>query len=249
MPQAPLQNAPIKEMYSAMPDIRVNSLEGQSFGAYCAMPPGGSGPGLVVIQEIFGINAGMRQLCDFFASKGYIAVCPDLFWRQQPGVQLTDQTQAEWDKAFALFNGFDVEAGVRDLLSTLAHVRAIPGCTGKVGAIGYCLGGKMAFLMASRSDVDATVGYYGVGLENLLDEVLDVRMPLLLHMAALDKFVPETTRAKILKSTSKNPVITAHTYEGADHAFARPNGQTYNEAAAKLAETRTLAFFEENLKA
>lgn len=233
---------------NAMPDIRINSLEGKSFSAYCAMPKGGSGPGLVVIQEIFGVNAGMRQLCDYFASKGYIAVCPDLFWRQQPDVQLTDQTQAEWDKAFALFNGFDVEAGVRDLLSTLAYVRAIPGCAGKVGAIGYCLGGKMAFLMASRSDVDATVGYYGVGLDGLLDEVMDIRMPLLLHMAALDKFVPETARAKILKSIAKNPVISSHVYEGADHAFARPNGQTYNEPAAKLAEQRTLAFFEENLK-
>ena len=105
----------------------------------------------------------MRKICDDFAAKGYIAVCPDLFWRQQPGIQLTDKTPAEWDRAMELYNGFDAEAGLRDLLSALGHIRTMKGCSGKVGTVGYCLGGKMAYLMAARSDVDATVSYYGVG--------------------------------------------------------------------------------------
>ena len=119
-----------------MPDIKIQSLDGKSFSAYCAMPATDQGPGMLVIQEIFGVNAAMRQICDYYASLGYIAVCPDLFWRQQPGIQLTDKTPAEWDRAMELFKAFDVEAGVRDLLSTLAHIRSIKGASGKVGTVG-----------------------------------------------------------------------------------------------------------------
>lgn len=231
-----------------MPDIKITSLDGQEFGAYCATPPSGAGPGLIVIQEIFGVNEVVRTLCDQFAAQGYIAIAPDLFWRQQPGVQLTDKTPEEWDRAFELYKGFDAEGGVRDLLSTLAHIRKMPGCGGKVGAIGYCLGGKMAFLMASRSDVEASVGYYGVELDKYLGEVYDIRMPLLLHMAELDQFTPPETRAKILKALARNPVITAYVYEGVDHAFARVGGNHYNKAAADLANQRTTDFLAKNLK-
>lgn len=225
-----------------MPDITIKSLDGKEFGAYCAMPKGNNGAGLLVIQEIFGVNAAMRAICDDFAAKGYVAVCPDLFWRQEPGVQITDQTAAEWDRAFALYKAFDVEAGLRDLLAALAHLRRMPGCNGKVGTVGYCLGGKLAYMMAARSDVDAAVGYYGVGLETMLDEVHDIRMPLMLHIAELDKFCAPDIRAKILRSVARNPKIVAHTYPNADHAFARPNGQNYNEAAATLANQRTADF-------
>ena len=96
--------------------------------------------------------ADAPDLVTISATKGYLALCPDLFWRQQPDIQLTDKSPAEWDRAFELYKGFDVEAGVRDLLATLAHLRSMPGCSGKVGAVGYCLGGKLAYLMAARSD-------------------------------------------------------------------------------------------------
>lgn len=231
-----------------MPDITISSFDGKTFGAYCAQPAGGHGPGLIVIQEIFGVNANMRKVCDDFAAKGYIAVCPDLFWRQQPGVQLTDKTPAEWDRAMELYNGFDAEAALRDLLSTLGHIRTMKGCSGKVGAVGYCLGGKMAYMMAARSDVDATVSYYGVALDKMLDEVMDIRMPLIINIAGLDKYAPPPVREKIIKSCARNPVITVYVYEGADHAFARINGQNYNKEAADLANGRTAKFFAEYLQ-
>ncbi len=231
-----------------MPDIKITSLEGQEFGAYCAMPKTGRGPGLIVIQEIFGVNATMRKLCDDYAALGYIAVCPDLFWRQSPGAALTDQTPQECDHALELFKGFNVEGGVRDLLSTLGHIRRMQGCTGKVGAVGYCLGGRLAFLMATRSDVDASVSYYGTALEKYIDEVYDIRMPLLLHIAALDPHTPSEARAKILRGVAKNPVITAEVYEGADHAFTRFGSKNYNEEFAELANARTTKFLAAHLQ-
>ncbi|MDE1900363.1 MAG: dienelactone hydrolase family protein [Alphaproteobacteria bacterium] len=231
-----------------MPDIKIKSLESKEFSAYCALPAAGRGPGMIVIQEIFGVNANLRAICDDYAARGYVALCPDLFWRQQPDVQLTDKTPAEWDRAFELYKGFDVEAGVRDLLSTLAHLRAMPACSGKVGVVGYCLGGKLAFLMASRSDVDAAVGYYGVELEKYLDEIHDIRMPLILHIAALDKYTPPDVRARILKACERNPVIKPYVYEGADHAFSRIGGQHYDKTAADLANGRTVEFFAEYLQ-
>jgi len=231
-----------------MPDIKIKSLDEREFSGYYAAPKSNQGPGILVIQEIFGVNAAMRKICDDYAGKGYMAVCPDLFWRQQPGVQLTDKSPAEWDRAFELYKGFDVEAGVRDLLSTLAHIRGMRGCSGKVGTVGYCLGGKLAYLMAARSDADASVSYYGVDLDKMLEEIHDIRMPYLMHIAGLDKFMPPPVRDKILTAIKKNPAITAYVYENADHAFARPEGQNYNKDAAELANSRTTEFFAKNLQ-
>lgn len=226
-----------------MVDITIKSLEARDFSAYCALPAAGKGPGLIVIQEIFGVNANMRKICDDYAAMGYVAVCPDLFWRQEPGVQITDQSPAEWDHAFELYKGFDVEAGVRDLLSTLAHMRAMRECNGKIGVVGYCLGGKLAYLMAARSDVDASVGYYGVELDKYADEMHDIRMPLMLHIAGLDKYMPPEIRAPFLQAVARNPVVTPYVYENVDHAFARIGGQNYNKEAADLANKRTEEFF------
>jgi carboxymethylenebutenolidase len=141
---------------------------GVEFGAYIALPEKTPAPGIVVAQEIFGVNQVMRDICDWLAGEGFVAGCPDLFWRIEPEIQLTDKTEAEWARAFELFNIFDVDKGIEDMKLTLAHMRKHEACNGKAGTIGYCLGGKIAYLMATRSDADCNVGYYGVGLAELL---------------------------------------------------------------------------------
>jgi carboxymethylenebutenolidase len=230
-----------------MADIRIKARDGGEFSAYLATPAGGSGPGIVLIQEIFGVNKVMRDIADALARQGYVVACPDIFWRQEPGIQLTDQTEKEWACAFELYKGFDEAKGVDDLVATLAHVRGLKGCSGNVGTVGYCLGGKLAYLMATRSDADANVGYYGVTIENALDESGKIKKPLMLHIAAEDQFCPKEAQAKIRDGLGKHPQVTLHTYEKVDHAFARQGGQHYDEAAAKLANDRTAQFFKQHL--
>ncbi len=217
------------------------------FGAYIALPDATPAPGIVVAQEIFGVNQVMRDICDWLAGRGYVAACPDLFWRIEPGIQLTDRTEAEWARAFELFNLFDVDKGIEDMKTTLAQLRGHEACSGKAATIGYCLGGKVAYLMATRSDADCNVSYYGVGLDELLDEAAQIRNPLLMHMASKDQFVPPEAQEKIKAALVDHSQVRLHVYDGQDHAFARVGGDHYDAAAATLANDRTLAFLRENL--
>ena len=222
-----------------------------TFSAYVANPkklePGRKAPGILVIQEIFGVNQVMRDLCDGYAAQGFVAMCPDLFWRQEPGIQITDKTDAEWKRAFELYQGFNETKGVQDLIASLAHLRKLPNCSSKAGSVGYCLGGKLAFLMATRSDADCNVSYYGVGIENALAEVSAIAKPLLMHVAAEDQFVPKEAQAKIKNAVASNGWVELHVYPGCDHAFARVGGAHWNASAAKLANGRTADFFARHL--
>ena len=224
----------------------IKTDDGQ-FAAYVARPSNPKAPAIVVIQEIFGVNAVMRGVCDELAAAGYLAVCPDLFWRIEPGIDITDQSEAEWKKAFELYNAFDVEAGVKDIAATIDHVRALPEVNGKVGAVGFCLGGLLAYLTATRTDADASVAYYGVGIEKHLVESEKQAHPLLMHIAEEDQFVPKEAQALILAQLKNHPQVEIFTYPGRDHAFARQGGEHYDAADAKLAGGRTLAFFNQHL--
>ena len=227
-----------------MTSITIDTPDG-SFSAYVAMPGTTPAPAILVIQEIFGVNQVMRDICDNLAAQGYVACCPDIFWRIEPGIDITDKTEAEWARAFELFQAFDVEKGVEDLKATLAALRGHEATTGKVGSVGYCLGGKMAFLMATRSDCN--VSYYGVGLDELLGEAGNISKPLLMHVASEDQFVPKEAQEKIKAGLSGNPHVSLHVYEGNDHAFAREGGAHYDADAATLANQRSADFFKENL--
>jgi len=230
-----------------MTDVTINAADGGTFTGYLAKPASGTGPGIIVAQEIFGVNHVMRQVCDDLAAQGYFALCPDLFWRQEPGIQITDKTEAEWARAFEFFKGFSEVKGVEDLIAGLNLLRSMEGCTGSVGALGFCLGGKLAYLMATRSNVNCSVGYYGVGIEKNLDEANAITNPLLLHIAEKDQFVPPEAQEQIKEVLSKIPYVTVYTYPGCDHAFARVGGAHYNKEAADAANQRTAAFFAEHL--
>ncbi len=227
-----------------MPDIQIASLDGSSLSAYVAPPPGGNGPGLLFVHEIFGLNPAMRKTCDAFAAKGFISLCPDLFGRQ--GGQLFS-AEPDWEQASRLYKNFDIEAALRDLLAALAHLRQMPGCAGKVGVVGSCLGARLAFLMAARSDVDCSVCYDGVGIDSLLDEAYDIRKPLLLHVGEKDKLFPPAAQKKVLHVLSRNPALCVHIYPRVEHGFARRGGASFHPEAAALALARTESFLKDHL--
>ncbi len=233
-----------------MAELTINAADGGSFSAYVAVPGAGSGPGIVVLQEIFGVNQVMRDLCDGFAAAGYVAACPDLFWRIEPGVQLTDKSQEEWDRAFQLMNAFlpNFEKGVGDIGATIGTLRGHAACSGKVGTVGYCLGGSLAYASSCFTDTDASVGYYPVQIENSLELAANIKNPLMLHIAEADGFCPPDSQAKIKEALGPNPHVTIHSYPRVDHAFARAGGANYNAEAAKAANDRTAAFLAQNLK-
>jgi carboxymethylenebutenolidase len=208
------------------------------FSAYVAEPQQKPTGAVVLIQEIFGVNQAMRDIANWVADLGFIAVCPDLFWRIEPGIDITDKTEAEWKRAFELFQTFDQAKGIDDLKATLAAARKLPGCNGKAGTMGYCLGGRLAFMMAEQSDADINVSYYGVGLDNLLGDIGKVRAPLLVHIADKDEFFPPEGRAKVVQETRGHKQIACYTYP-ANHAFARVGGTHWHGLSAAIANGRS----------
>ena len=227
-------------------EIKISGKDG-TFGGYLASPGTGRGPGLVVIQEIFGVNQVMRDIADGMASRGYYALVPDLFWRLEPNVQLTDKTDADWKKAFDLMNRFNIDKGVEDIQASIDRLRGLPGCTGKVGALGYCLGGQLAYLAATRTDSDASVGYYGIRIQDQLEEAKNITHPLALHLAEADEYTPPAAQKKIIETLKPNPNVTLYTYAQMDHAFARVGGKHYDKANADLANVRSQTFFRQHL--
>jgi carboxymethylenebutenolidase len=227
-------------------DITVNGPDGK-FSAYLAQPSTHKGPGVVVIQEIFGVNQFVRGVCNEYAAQGYFAIAPDLFWRIEPNVQITDKSEAEWKKAFDLYQKFNVDTGIKDIQATITHLRGVPGAGPKIGAVGYCLGGLLAYLTATRTNVDAAVGYYGVSIETHLAEKDKIKKPLLLHIAAKDQFVPPAAQAQIVDAFKDHALVAPHVYPKVDHAFARIGGQHFDQEAADLANKRTAEFFRTNL--
>lgn len=225
-------------------DITIKGRDG-AFGAYLAKPAHTPAPGVVVIQEIFGVNANVRAICDAQAAHGRFALAPDLFWRLEPGIQLSDKT--DFDKALGLMQRFDVEKGVADIQAAITHLRMVPGCTGKVGDVGYCLGGLLAYLAACRTDTDVSVGYYGVNIHTKLGESTTLRKPLMLHIAGKDRFVPSEAQKAVHDALGKNPLVTLHDYPDMDHAFAREGGDHYDKACADLANGRSNTFFRQHL--
>jgi carboxymethylenebutenolidase len=226
------------------------TIEGRdgAFGAYIARTKTSPAPAVVVLQELFGVNADIRKTCDELAEQGFIAVAPDLFWRQEPGVDLSVTSDADWQHGLRLYQAYDRDAGARDIKDTVNVAAKLPGCTGKVAVLGYCLGGLMTFLTAVRYGVDAAVAYHGGDTEKYLGELNGLNAPLLMHLAEEDEFISKAAQAEIKAALAKKPKTTVYSYPGQNHAFSRHGGAHYNAAAAALAHERTSGFLHQELR-
>jgi carboxymethylenebutenolidase len=232
----------------AMKDrIIINGREG-AFAAYVAQPTSLPAPAVVVLHEVFGVNSDIRKTCDELAEQAFIAVAPDLFWRQEPGVDLSVTSEADWQHGLRLYQAYDRDAGARDVKDTVNSVAKLPGCTGRVAVLGFCLGGLMTFLTAVRYGVDAAVVYHGGDTEKYLGEINGFDSPLLMHLGEEDEFISKPAQAEIKAALASKPNATVYSYPGQRHAFARHNGAHYNAAAAKLANGRTSEFLHQQLR-
>ena len=227
------------------------TIEGHAgtFAAYIARPNTLPAPAVVVLQELFGVNADIRKHCDELAEQGYLAVAPDLYWRQEPGVDLNVTSQADWDHGLRLYQAYDRDAGVKDIKDTIDAVRSLPECNGKVGLLGYCLGALMVFMTAVRNDgIDGAVWYHGADTDKYLGEVDGLHAPLLMHLAEEDEFISKAAQAEIKATLAKKPNTIVYSYPGQNHAFSRHGGAHYNAEAAALAHERTYAFLNCQLR-
>ncbi len=217
---------------------------------YASTPIAPAKAAIIVIPEIFGLNEGIRRKCDGWAEKGYLAVALDIFWRFAPGVELNPDVEAEMNEAFGYFQQYDANDGVLDIehvIKAIRHGLAGQAPVAKVGCVGFCLGGRLAYLAATRTDIDASVGYYGVMIDQMLNESHAIAHPLMLHIPTADHFVGPEAQAAIHAGLGDHPKVTLHDYAGLDHGFAAEMGNRRNEDGAQLADGRTEAFFKANL--
>ncbi|MBD1878461.1 dienelactone hydrolase family protein [Coleofasciculus sp. FACHB-T130] len=228
-------------------NVTIPAFSGGTFNAYLSAPDTQPRAGIVLIQEILGVNPNMRQTADDYAKAGYLVLVPDLYWRLEPDVQLDPGKEEHWAKAFELLRAFDVDSGVEDLKASLSFLRQYPSSTGKVGSVGFCLGGKLAYFMATRTDADANVSYYGVEIDKNLAEATKIQKPLILHIGGNDEYVSPSAQTTIQQGLKDNPLVTIYRYEGVSHGFSRMNSSAYRQEAAELARDRTLAFLKQHL--
>ena len=238
-------------MPSGYIDIKSSDGEGEFKGYFTSRPylsdlprP----PGIVIIQEIFGISPFLKEMANRYAAHGFAVIVPDLFWRQGAALtELPDQSETATNKAFELYQKFDVEKGVDDIAASLRWLRENENTSGKTAVVGYCLGGLLAFLSGCQLDIDAAIGYYGVGIEKNLQHKNMIRKPMMLHFAENDNFVPAETRKELEENFSDSDLVSLHNYKGCDHGFARTGGANYDKAAAEISDTRTLALLKKSL--
>lgn len=223
------------------------ATEGGEFEAYIAGVGEVPRPAVIVLQEIFGVNAGIRAKADHWARAGYLSAAPDLFWREGSGIVLDPEVPEDFQRAFKLMQATPLDGAVADIAAMIEAVRVRADCNGSVGVVGYCWGGLLAYLAATRTSASACVSYYGGTIDKHLNEARAVARPLMLHLGEADAYIPANAQRAITDALGHNPHVSVHIYPGADHAFAREGGAHRDEAAAALADARTDAFFAEHL--
>jgi carboxymethylenebutenolidase len=230
-----------------MGETIVVQAEGGKFSAYVVRPQQSRSAAVVVLHEIFGVNGDIRHTCKEIAQAGFFAIAPELFWRQEHGVDLNTWSDEEWKKGLALYTAFDRDLGVRDVVATLNAGRRLDGATGKVGVVGFCLGGLMTYLTAARHEVDVAIAYHGADTERYLEEAHAIHAPLLMHLAEEDEFITKTAQADIKAALANVPNAKVYSYPGQNHGFARHTGLHYNAKAAAMANGRSIEFLTEYL--
>ena len=226
-------------MTSSMIDIP--SQDGKSFKGYLALPPTGTGPGIVLIQEIFGVNNHIKAVADQYALDGYVVLAPDLFWRQQPGVDL-GYTEADMGSAMGFMQNTDFPLAILDLTATVATLRTHAACTGKVASIGYCMGGLLSYLSAANAGVDAAICYYAGAIETQLDQAEKVTCPILFHFAEKDHYISPAAVKAVQEKFADVKTAVIEVYPGVDHGFNCWERPAYNQKASSLAHGLSLSF-------
>jgi carboxymethylenebutenolidase len=228
-------------------NVTVTMRDGSEMGAYIAYPDKKPAGAIIAIMEIWGVNETMREHAKEFAEAGFVCLVPDLFYHQEAGVELSDRNPKDVEKAFELYYLFDYDQGVEDMVDVGEFMKTLPEVNGKVGAVGYCLGGKLCYLMCCRTDIDCAVAYYGTYIEHNIREVGNLHRPFILHMAMKDRWVQKEVNDLLERKLSPNPLVAIHKYPGADHAFARHGGLTYSKPEADRALSLSVDFFHKHL--
>ena len=230
-----------------MTEISIRAADGGTFNAYMSTPGTTPAAAVILLQEVYGVNRFMQRITDHWAAQGFLAVCPDIYWRLEPGIVLDPETPGHREQALAWGQKLDVDQAVEDVTSVVEHLRGMPECTGKVGVSGYCLGGKLAYLEGTRGTADCNVSYYGVGIEGYLGEAGNLKTPLLLHIGEADSWTPPEVRSQLDGVLGGFVHVSSYVYEDTDHAFAREGATTDVPAMRELANGRTLEFFRRHL--
>ncbi len=227
-------------------NIKLKAKDDKEFSAYLALPEGGRGPGMVVIQEIFGVNSHVRSVVDLYAQLGFVAMAPDVFFRIKPGLDI-GYSDAELQEGFSYYQKLDFDQAVEDLASAVESMKAMPEVVAKVGSVGYCMGGQLSCRLAVKNACDAGVVYYGGGIEPFIDQASNLTTPLLMHFAEKDDYIPISTVDKIKEALAEKRDTSVYLYPGVDHGFNCDQRGSYDRFSAMVAIARTNWFLHKHL--
>jgi len=219
--------------------VPVRAADGGAFRTYVSLPAKTPAPGIVLHHTMFGVNPLFRSFCDEYAAEGYVVAAPDLFWRIGPEIEL-DYDEEGYERGHGLMRKIDKAMAVADVAATLRYMRALPALQGGIAAVGYCMGGTLAFLTAARTPVDAAVSYYAIDMEDHLDELDAIKSPLVVHLGDRDPYVKPGAFETIQTALAARPNATFHVYPGGGHGFASRGSKNHDGAMAALAWRRTM---------
>ena len=226
--------------------ISVKNTRNEQFDAYLSLPPTGRGPGLIVLQEIFGVNEHIRAVADQYAADGYCVIAPDIFWREGRKIELAYDPQG-FERGLGLLGKLNIDQTAIDLQATVSALKRQSACTGKVGSLGFCMGGLLSFIAAAEAGVDTAVCYYGGGIHQHLDRAKKIRCPVLFHFADQDAYIPQQAVAAVRKSLGGRKNVRVIVHAGVDHGFNCWRRPAWNQVTAARARGQSLVHLSESL--